>query len=112
MKICYIANIRLPTEKAHGIQIMKMCEAFALLGHEVNLIVPKRQNPITESAFDFYRIKPEARERIKIQYITSINLISLGKIGFWLQAWWFAEAASIKMRQYHPDVVYSRDPII
>lgn len=113
MKICYIANIRLPTEKAHGIQIMKMCEAFALLDHEVDLIVPKRNNnPITESAFDFYKIKPEARERIKIQYISSINLISLGKIGFWLQAWWFAEAASIKMRQDRPDVVYSRDPII
>ena len=29
MKIIYIANARIPTEKAHGIQIMKMCEAFA-----------------------------------------------------------------------------------
>ena len=29
MKIIYIANIRLPTEKAHGIQIMKTCEALA-----------------------------------------------------------------------------------
>ena len=29
MKIVYIANARIPTEKAHGIQIMKMCEAFA-----------------------------------------------------------------------------------
>ncbi len=37
MKILYIANIRLPTEKAHGIQIMKMCEAFAHAGAEVEL---------------------------------------------------------------------------
>ena len=29
MKLIYITNARLPTEKAHGIQIMKMCEAFA-----------------------------------------------------------------------------------
>lgn len=112
MKICYIANVRIPTEKAYGIQIMKMCEAFALLGHEVDLILPKRQNPITQSAFDFYNIRPEARERITIHYISSINLMSLGKIGFWLQSWWFAEAASIHMRRKYPDAVYSRDPIV
>lgn len=29
MRLIYISNARLPTEKAHGIQIMKMCEAFA-----------------------------------------------------------------------------------
>ncbi|MDP3697173.1 MAG: GxxExxY protein, partial [Candidatus Taylorbacteria bacterium] len=28
----YIANLRLPTEKAYGIQIAKMCEAFADYG--------------------------------------------------------------------------------
>jgi GxxExxY protein len=32
MKLIYIANARIPTEKAHGIQIMKMCEAFAKYG--------------------------------------------------------------------------------
>ena len=29
MKLIYIANARIPTEMAHGLQIMKMCEAFA-----------------------------------------------------------------------------------
>ena len=28
-KLLYLANIRLPTEKAHGLQIMQNCEAFA-----------------------------------------------------------------------------------
>ena len=51
MKILYIANIRLPTEKAHGIQIMKMCEAFADIGHKVELIVPWRFNFIKNRAF-------------------------------------------------------------
>jgi len=32
MKLIYIANARIPTEKAHGIQIMKMGEAFAKYG--------------------------------------------------------------------------------
>ncbi len=109
MKICYIANNRIPTEKAHGIQIMKMCEAFALLGHEVELIVPVRDNPIKEDAFDFYEIKEEARKNIKLTYIQSPNLIRYGKLGFYLQTWIFSELAVWQMRKNYPDVVYSRD---
>ena len=112
MKISYIANIRLPTEKAHGIQIMKMCEAFALRGHEVQLIVQKRNNPILQNPFDYYSIDPIVQSKISITYITSPNLIFLGKIGFWIQAWLFSELASIYIRRNHLDVVYSRDYIV
>src|SRR3989344_2354492 len=41
MKIIYIANTRLPTEKAHGLATMKICEAFVRAGAELELIVPK-----------------------------------------------------------------------
>ncbi len=112
MKICYIANIRLPTEKGHGIQIMKMCEAFALEGHEVTLLVAKRNNPIKESAFDFYGISPEARKNISIKYLSSPNFISFGGIGFWIQSWLFGEIATWAMRKNWPDVVYSRDHVV
>ena len=44
MKILYLADIRLPTEKAHGAQIMKTCEALARAGHAVELVVPRRAN--------------------------------------------------------------------
>ena len=39
MKLIYLANARIPTEKAHGRQIMKMCEAFVDAGLEVELEV-------------------------------------------------------------------------
>ena len=42
MKLKYLANIRFPTEKAHGIQIMSMCEAFAANGLAVELAVANR----------------------------------------------------------------------
>lgn len=112
MKISYIANIRLPTEKAHGIQIMKTCEAFALQGHEVELIVPRRDNPITTHPFEHYGISDEARSRFSITYLPSVNLVSWGTIGFWLQSWIFAETAALHMRKNWPDVVYSRDFIV
>jgi len=57
MKINYITEARFPTEKAHGWQIAKMCEAFAELGHEVELVIPDRRNTITQTAQEFYKLK-------------------------------------------------------
>jgi hypothetical protein len=38
----YIANARIPSEKAHPYQILKMCEAFENDGMDVELVVPFR----------------------------------------------------------------------
>lgn len=57
MKLLYISNQRIPTEKAYGLQIAKMCEAFADLGHEVTLLVSTRRNPIQEDIFDYYNVR-------------------------------------------------------
>ncbi len=48
-QLAYIANIRLPTEKAHGYQIMQMCHAFAHQQVDVTLFHPHRyQTPQLE----------------------------------------------------------------
>lgn len=57
MKIRYIVNARIPTEKAHGYQICKMCEEFASSGVEVELLYPTRKNFIQEDLFSYYGIK-------------------------------------------------------
>jgi glycosyltransferase involved in cell wall biosynthesis len=44
MKLCYLADIRLPTEKAHGLQIVENCDALARAGIDVTLVVPRRFN--------------------------------------------------------------------
>ena len=48
MKIKYITNARIPTEKAHGYQICKMCEEFGRVGVEVELIEKKNIFAIDE----------------------------------------------------------------
>ena len=53
--LIYLENIRLPTEKAHGIQIMKMCEAFAQAGIRTTLAVPSF-NKNAEDAFEYYGV--------------------------------------------------------
>ena len=60
MKIVYITNARLPTEKAHGVQILKMIQAFSGLGNQTILIHPKRhQKEISHktNVFKFYGIE-------------------------------------------------------
>ncbi len=59
MKILYIANARIPTEKAHGYQIMKMCESFSKIGFKLELILPTRRNKELSGIilFDYYRVK-------------------------------------------------------
>ena len=62
LKLIYIANARLPTEKAHGYQITKMCEAFSELGVEVLLLHPHRyqhNSPLrNKTVFEYYNVRP------------------------------------------------------
>lgn len=60
-KLVYLANARLPTEKAHGYQICKMCEAFAQNSVEVVLMHPYRYqfDPRLrgQNVFDYYGVQ-------------------------------------------------------
>lgn len=42
MKIACISAAQVPSDSANSIQVMKVCQAFAQLGHEVTLLVPGR----------------------------------------------------------------------
>jgi glycosyltransferase involved in cell wall biosynthesis len=65
--VVYVANIRFPTEKAHGFQIAKMCEAMARRGADVVLLHPRRRQPdpslVGRDPFDFYRVERNFRVR-------------------------------------------------
>jgi len=76
MKIIYIANSRIPTTKAHGFQIIKMCETFSNLGVKVDLLIPRRFNQIKDSPFEYYGI----REIFNIQKVPVIDLMPFVKI--------------------------------
>ena len=64
IKIYYIANSRMPTIKAYGLQIAKTCEAFAKIGFGCELIVPKRHrypNTGENNILEYYNIKTPFR---------------------------------------------------
>ncbi|MHB1330552.1 MAG: glycosyltransferase family 4 protein [Minisyncoccota bacterium] len=107
MKILYVANVRIPTEKAHGIQIMKMCEAFAKNGNEIELIVPWRINTISEDPFGYYSID----NKFEIRRIFSLDLVKFGRIGFVIQSLTFALSSFFCTLFSSADIVFGRDEL-
>jgi glycosyltransferase involved in cell wall biosynthesis len=75
MKIYYIVNARIPTEKAHGWQISKMCFELANLGHELELVVPTR-NSSAKDVFEYYNLN----NNFKINYLYTPNFLKYERI--------------------------------
>ena len=105
-KILYIANIRLPTERAHGVQIMEMCSALAEAGADVELCVPRRRNAITLDPFVYYHLPQNPK--FKVTQLATWDLVHRGKLGFWIQSLTFAIAALWYARNANAHI-YSRD---
>lgn len=77
MKIYYIANARMPTEKAHGIQIAKMCEAFIEAGIDLTLVVPRRATD-PRSIREYYGLRID----VPMVRLPALNWYSKGHFGY------------------------------
>ena len=108
MKIIYVANVRMPTEKAHGVQIAKTCESFLDAGQEVELVVPNRYTAIQESIEEYYHL----HRTIPVRRLAVVDSVSWGKIGFLLEIFSFAIAAARYARTQPEGIVYGRDEIV
>lgn len=118
-KLLYIANVRLPTEKAHGLQIMQNCEAFADSGAEVRLWTAHRVNTPElrgiQDIWKHYGVKHNFTRRT----VPCIDLISIvpdradwvAKLLFHLQQTTFVLVALIGVLFQQADIYYSREAI-
>ncbi len=111
MKLTYIANIRLPTERAHGIQIMSMAEAFANARCETTLVTPSRKTPISEDPYTYYGVE----NNFKIHKLHPIDFTHtnryLGALAFHIERISFAFQA-LRFAQKNPaDIFYTRDEL-
>ena len=60
MKLAYLSAAKLPSREANSIHIMKMCQAFAQLGHDVTLLAPDVTDglePGVSDIFAFYGVE-------------------------------------------------------
>lgn len=97
MRLLYLANNRIPSEKANSLQIMQMCRAFRLRGAEVELVVPHRVQPrmmrAASDPFLYYGIQ----DRFPIAWLPCVDALeaapaSLQHPAFALQSATFALA--------------------
>lgn len=113
MHLVYIANNRFPSEKANGLQIAKMSEAFIEAGVDFLFISPKRKQ--TENIPDpdpqtFYKL----RQKIPIKQLWCLDLLEHhwlpGPSAFFLQTIsFFINLRLQRRRLFKPlTIVYSR----
>ncbi len=109
-RLVYIANLRLPTEKAYGIQIAKMCEAFTGQNIKVELTAPFRFNRIKEDFFKYYGIK----NNFSFHRIPSPDFYlpgDLDKLAFGLKSFISALILVAKALKGKADIYYFRDEL-
>lgn len=73
MRIFYVTNARLPTEKAHGLAIVKLSSAFASQGADVTIFAPWRLNPLQADLYAYYGVE----RNFLVHYLPSIDLLWL-----------------------------------
>jgi glycosyltransferase involved in cell wall biosynthesis len=113
MRIRYITNVRLPTPKAQGYAIMKMCSEFARAGISTELFVPTRSNSDSkENPFEYYGIKPD----FHITKIASLDLLGStlkwGRLFYWTDILSFIIMSKLTMKLEVDDVLYTRDFVL
>jgi len=112
MTLIYIANARIPTEKAHGIQIMQMCRTFANSKFDVELVIPKRFNYIKTDPFQYYGIK----RSFEIKKLPCLDLIVLdkyiGHLGLWVESFTYFISLFFYLLFKNPSLIYTRNVLL
>ncbi len=101
MKIAYFASSRLPSCKANSVQVLRMCEAMAMAGHEVRLFAragAPAMNP--EEIFRYYGVEPV----FSLRLITAPSAWFIGGMLYGSLA-----AAAMFRDKWQPDIIYGRN---
>ena len=66
MRIVYISDSAIPSSSPNSVHVMKMCQAFSDLGHEVTLVAKKTTACLknVKDVHDFYAVKKNFKVRI------------------------------------------------
>jgi len=114
-RMLYLSCARIPSEKAHAYQILKMCESFASQGIIVTLLYQKRNNTQLESLagniFEYYAI----RNLFSIKKLFCLDSALLEKIhsGIWFYvttiSYLMAAAIYLIRNRKAIDIIYCRD---
>jgi glycosyltransferase involved in cell wall biosynthesis len=114
----YLADIRIPSEKAHVLQIFKNCEAFSRQGMAVELWHPQRRRarPLggIEDVFDYYQVEPcfSLRQIHCPDIRCEACPAPMEKLGYVAHSLAFAAAISRHLHREDADILYTRDRFV
>jgi glycosyltransferase involved in cell wall biosynthesis len=116
IRLAYIADMRMPTERAHGVQIVRMCEAFEAAGYHGTLFYPRRRgNSLRgEDIKRYYNIfRPFELEEVRsvdltrlIRFLPEGRLANAARLLDLMSFGWASTRRALK-RPY--DLYYTRD---
>jgi glycosyltransferase involved in cell wall biosynthesis len=98
MRILYVHNQPVPSSHANGIQVARMCSAFASLGHEVVLGVPPAEAAIGDLYSEYGIV-----ERLRIVPLPRFRVRLGGRL--------FGYVAALYAKLSRFDLVYTRCPL-
>jgi hypothetical protein len=112
MKLLYLSNNRLPTEKAHGLQIAQMCEALAEAGFDVTLAAPHRANTpemrAVTSLWDHYGVERTFAFR-RVPCLDLFPISARYHVAFLVQTVTTMLALLLWPAFWRADTIYTRD---
>ena len=114
-RLIYIANGRMPTEKAYGLQIAQNCEAFAAQGYRVTLVAPRRANTPemheAGSLWDYYGIVRNF-DFVRLPCLDLFGLLPperIPRVAFLTQTVTYLLVLAIWLIFHRAEVYYTRD---
>jgi glycosyltransferase involved in cell wall biosynthesis len=106
MKILYIARTVIPSRTANSLHVMKMCQALAKNGHNVNLLLLSENNSALlpfEDVYKFYAVD-------NCFHIIHVPVLSVqgSRIRFLFSSIGAVGSIIRKVKKINPDLVYGR----
>ena len=122
MRLVVVANARIPSEKAHPLQIMQMAGAFAETVSDVRLVYARRDNTdamrVVRDPFDYFGVARrfalvglpcfDLVKRVTVDW-PALSRTPFPLLAHYLQLWSFSVAALFLAARMRADVVYGRD---
>lgn len=108
MKLIYICQFSIPTEKAHGVQIANTCASLAAHGVEVELVAPSRTEAERENFWEYYNVP----RTFLITRLDRPTFARFGKIGYVLKTLFFLRRAARYAVHAGAHAVYTREPLL
>jgi glycosyltransferase involved in cell wall biosynthesis len=115
LRILYLSTARIPSEKAHAFQILKMCEAFTQKGAAVTLLYQKRSNSAwtrqIADIFSYYGVRSSFATKQLFCFEIPVLGEKMARLQFYVGLIFYLLAAAffIITRKRSIDIIYCRD---